>query len=100
MKGNLLMYRLSLFLLIGLAVLAGHAAAQTPPGITLNAPVNNDTTTNGYMDISATVTADNPPMIVRIYGDTTADPSALILTEFPPTAVPPIPISFVNHDTP
>jgi uncharacterized protein (DUF362 family) len=51
-----------------------------PPEVTLNYPPNDSTTTNDYMELSATVSDENP-MTLSIYGDQDPDPTTLLYQE-------------------
>ncbi|MGB7062189.1 MAG: LamG-like jellyroll fold domain-containing protein, partial [Candidatus Zixiibacteriota bacterium] len=50
------------------------------PEVTLNYPPNDSTTTNDYMELSATV-SDEKPMTVSVYGDQDPDPTTLLYQE-------------------
>ena len=52
-----------------------------PPVIILNAPANEEITTNHFMQLSTTVNDDTPPMSVWIYGGTDSDPQTLLLAD-------------------
>ncbi len=59
-------------------VLMTGFANGAPPTITVNYPADLDSTGNPYMDMSLTVSADNYPVILSVYGDSTSNPSDLI----------------------
>jgi photosystem II stability/assembly factor-like uncharacterized protein len=52
-----------------------------PPIITLIAPENGETTTDHFMQLSATVNDDSPPVSVWIYGGNDSDPQTMLLAE-------------------
>ena len=69
--------RLVVLAALFLAVFAGNALGA-PPVITLNFPDNHDSTSNSFMDMSVTVSADEYPVTVFVYGDTLGSPADLI----------------------
>lgn len=60
-----------------LAILTGGAFGA-PPIVTLNSPDDDDSTSNSYMDMSVTVSADEYPVSISLYGDTLGSPAYLI----------------------
>jgi len=67
------------WLMFLLVIMMGTIYAA-PPAITINHPADYDSTAGSFMDMSFTVSADNYPLSVEVFGDTTNPPAALIFS--------------------